>query len=46
MINAQDIASSLMAGNLESLASHYGQMAEALHDGESGETFSEDDLAG
>jgi len=33
-----------MAHHLESLASHYDQMAEALREGEAGEVFSEEDL--
>jgi hypothetical protein len=35
-----------MAGHLESLASHYDQMAGALRESEAGEVFSEEDLQG
>ena len=35
-----------MASHLESLASHYDQMAGALRESEAGEVFSEEDLQG
>ena len=35
-----------MAVHLESLVSHYGQMAGALRDNEAGEVFSEEDMQG
>jgi autophagy-related protein 17 len=35
-----------MAGHLESLASHYDQMAGALRESEAGEVFSDEDLQG
>lgn len=35
-----------MARHLESLATHYDQMAAALKDSEAGETYSEEDLQG
>ena len=35
-----------MAGHLESLASHYDQMAVALHDSEGGISYSEEEMQG
>ena len=35
-----------MAKHLESLASHYDQMADALHDSEAGICYSEEDMRG
>lgn len=44
IINSQAQVSTHMANHLESLASHYGQMAGAMQESEAGEAFSEDDL--
>ncbi|KAF7968960.1 hypothetical protein HWV62_28749 [Athelia sp. TMB] len=44
IIHLQAEVSTQMAGHLESLASHYEQMAGALRESEAGEAFSEDDL--
>ncbi|KAF8896239.1 autophagy-related protein 17 [Infundibulicybe gibba] len=44
MLTVQDTARTSMAVHLESLASHFEQMAGALQDSEAGETFSEEDL--
>ncbi|KAF8223109.1 hypothetical protein L208DRAFT_1370346 [Tricholoma matsutake] len=41
---AQDKASTSMAAHLESLASHYDQMATALRESEAGEEFSDEDI--
>ena len=46
IIHLQAEVSTQMAGHLESLASHYEQMAGALRESEAGEAFSEDDLQG
>lgn len=46
IINSQAQVSTHMANHLESLASHYEQMAGAMRDSEAGEAFSEDDLQG
>lgn len=46
VLKAQEATSMEMAGHLESLATHYDQMASALRDSEAGEDFSEDDLQG
>lgn len=35
-----------MAKHLESLTSHYDEMSNALHDGENGEVFTDDDMEG
>lgn len=43
-LTAQEATIASMAGLLESLASHYGQMAGALKESEAGEAFSEEDL--
>ncbi|GLB40493.1 putative autophagy protein Apg17 [Lyophyllum shimeji] len=43
-LGAQDVTITSMAAHLESLTSHYGQMANALQDSEAGEEFSEEDL--
>jgi autophagy-related protein 17 len=43
-LTAQEATIASMAGLLESLASHYDQMAGALKDSEAGEAFSEEDL--
>lgn len=45
ILESQAEVSTHMAVHLESLASHYGQMA-ALRDSEAGELFSEEDLQG
>lgn len=45
-LTAQDTVSTAMAGHLESLTSHYDQMASALREGEAGEVFSDEDIAG
>ncbi|RDB26201.1 Autophagy-related protein 17 [Hypsizygus marmoreus] len=44
ILTAQDVISHSMAAHLESLTSHYGQMASALQDSEAGEAFSDEDL--
>ncbi|KZP33352.1 hypothetical protein FIBSPDRAFT_721504, partial [Athelia psychrophila] len=44
IINSQAQASTHMANHLESLASHYEQMAGAMRESEAGEAFSQDDL--
>jgi len=44
LLNSQDASMVSMARHLESLASHYDQMASALRDSESGEAFSEEDV--
>ncbi|KAF9466562.1 autophagy protein Apg17-domain-containing protein [Collybia nuda] len=44
ILATQDAMSTVMAAHLESLASHYDQMATALRDSEAGEAFNEDDL--
>jgi autophagy-related protein 17 len=46
ILTAQDKGSTSMAAHLESLASHYDQMATALRDSEAGEEFSEEDIHG
>lgn len=46
ILATQDTMSTSMAAHLESLASHYDQMAAALRDGEAGEAFSDEDLQG
>jgi autophagy-related protein 17 len=46
ILAAQDVMSTSMAAHLESLASHYDQMASALRDSEAGEAFSDEDLQG
>ena len=43
---AQDTVSTSMAAHLESLASHYDQMASALRESEAGEEFSDEDIHG
>ena len=43
---SQDAISSKMAEQLESLAHHYDNMSNALHDFEAGEEFSEEDMQG
>lgn len=43
---SQDNILTSMAQHLESLASHYDQMANALKDSEAGEVFGEDDIRG
>lgn len=43
---AQDKRSTSMAAHLESLASHYDQMASALRESEAGEEFSDEDIHG
>ena len=43
---AQDKGSTSMAAHLESLASHYDQMAAALRESEAGEEFSDEDIHG
>jgi autophagy-related protein 17 len=45
-LQSQAEVSTHMAGHLESLASHYDQMAGALRESEAGEVFSEEDLQG
>jgi len=42
----QDKSSTSMAAHLESLASHYDQMASALRESEAGEEFSDEDIHG
>lgn len=46
IVSSQDGILNSMAVHLESLASHYDQMAGALRESEAGETFSEEDLQG
>ena len=46
VLAAQDMISTTMAQHLESLTSHYGQMATALQESEAGEAFSQEDLRG
>jgi autophagy-related protein 17 len=46
IIQSQVEVSTHMASHLESLASHYDQMAGALRESEAGEVFSEEDLQG
>jgi autophagy-related protein 17 len=46
IIQSQAEVSTHMASHLESLASHYDQMAGALRESEAGEVFSEEDLQG
>jgi len=46
ILAAQDTISTTMAQHLESLTSHYGQMATALQESEAGEAFSQEDLRG
>ena len=46
VFSSQERLSTNMARHLESLASHYDQMAAALRDKEAGVLFSEDDLTG
>ncbi|KAJ7581262.1 autophagy-related protein 17 [Mycena floridula] len=43
-LTSQDCILTSMAGHLESLASHYDQMATALRDSEAGEAFSQEDI--
>jgi autophagy-related protein 17 len=45
-LESQAKVSTHMANHLESLASHYDQMAGALRESEAGEAFSEEDLQG
>ncbi|KAF7316900.1 Rab guanyl-nucleotide exchange factor [Mycena chlorophos] len=44
LLLAQDDTITMMARHLESLAAHYEQMADALHETEAGEAFGEEDL--
>jgi len=44
IISSQEGISTSMANLLESLASHYDEMAKALKETESGEVFTEEDL--
>ncbi|KAF8072011.1 autophagy protein Apg17-domain-containing protein [Lyophyllum atratum] len=44
ILAVQDVTITTMAAHLESLTSHYGQMANALEESEAGEAFSDDDL--
>ncbi|KAJ7178587.1 autophagy-related protein 17 [Mycena crocata] len=44
LLTTQDGTITIMARQLESLAAHYDQMAGALHEGEAGEAFSDEDL--
>ncbi|KAJ7052605.1 autophagy-related protein 17 [Mycena amicta] len=44
LLSNQDETITVMARHLESLAAHYDQMAGALHETETGEAFSEEDL--
>lgn len=46
ILESQAEVSTHMAVHLESLASHYGQMAGALRENEAGEIFNEEDLQG
>jgi autophagy-related protein 17 len=46
ILESQAKVSTHMANHLESLASHYDQMAGALRESEAGEVFSEEDLQG
>lgn len=46
ILTAQDVTITTMAAHLESLTSHYGQMANALQESEAGEAFSDEDLHG
>jgi autophagy-related protein 17 len=46
ILESQVEVSTNMASHLESLASHYDQMAGALRESEAGELFSEEDLHG
>ena len=46
IFDSQDAISSKMAEQLESLAHHYDNMSNALHDFEAGEEFSEEDMQG
>ncbi|KAH9902806.1 autophagy protein Apg17-domain-containing protein [Cubamyces lactineus] len=46
MFKAQADTASTMAKHLESLAHHYGNMQNAMHDFEAGEEFTEDDMQG
>lgn len=43
---SQDHLLTTMARNLESLAGHYDQMADALRESEAGEPFEDEDLQG
>ncbi|KAI0649281.1 autophagy protein Apg17-domain-containing protein [Trametes meyenii] len=43
---SQEATSIKMAGQLESLAHHYGNISNAMHDHENGEEFGEEDLEG
>ncbi|TFK72955.1 hypothetical protein BDN72DRAFT_271834 [Pluteus cervinus] len=44
ILEGQEKISANMAAQLESLASHYSQMSEALDDGEAGMTFEDEDI--
>ncbi|KAF7327879.1 Autophagy-related protein 17 [Mycena kentingensis (nom. inval.)] len=44
LLTAQDDTAHVMARHLESLAAHYDQMADALHESETGEAFGEEDI--
>ncbi|ESK94616.1 kinase activator [Moniliophthora roreri MCA 2997] len=44
LLHEQDTVMVSMARHLESLASHYEQMANALHESEAGEAYSEEDV--
>ena len=46
IFNMQETVSEEMAKHLHSLTGHYEQMAQALHDSEAGETFSDVDIQG
>ena len=43
MFTSQEVTSAKMAEQLESLAHHYDNMSNALHDFEAGEEFGEED---
>ncbi|KAG9314846.1 hypothetical protein JVU11DRAFT_3942 [Chiua virens] len=44
LLASQESTTTEMAGHLESLASHYEQMADALHDSEAGTSHSEEEM--
>lgn len=46
LLASQEKTTTGMAGHLESLALHYDQMANALHDSEAGISHSEDEMQG
>ena len=46
LLVSQEKTTAGMAKHLESLASHYDQMADALHDSEAGISYSEEDMRG